>query len=162
MNTNMKLLRRWLSPESTIGELYVNGHWQCFILEDVYRPPGEDKVQGQTAIPLGRYRVQRTKSPRFGIVMPLLWNVRLSDGRLLVENDGKRFEGIRMHWGNKAIHTDGCLITGKVRLPDEVQQSVAAYRELDRIIEDAERQGEVYLEVEFAHNFVRLAKGERA
>lgn len=152
----MKLTRRYLSPKSTIGELYVRDHYQCFILEDVYRPPDEAKVPGETAIPLGRYRVTRTFSPRFGIVMPLLWNGKTDDGRLLVENEGKRFEGIRIHWGNKAIHTDGCLITGKVRLPDEVQQSVAAYRELDRIIEEAERTEKVFITVEFAHNFERL------
>ena len=40
----LTLKRTWLTPRSTIGELSVDGVFECFILEDRYRPPPEVKV----------------------------------------------------------------------------------------------------------------------
>ena len=42
----LDLIRRWLTEASTIGELYVDGVGECFVLEDRYRPPPEAKVPG--------------------------------------------------------------------------------------------------------------------
>jgi hypothetical protein len=117
------LKRRWLSPTTTIGELSIDGVFQCFILEDHYRPPGEAKIFGETAIPCGRYEIQITNSKRFSelagkpVDLPLLIGV-------------PNYSGVRIHTGNKAIDTKGCLLPGRVRGVDEVRESRPAFVDL--------------------------------
>jgi hypothetical protein len=114
MTWELTLNRKWYTKNSTIGDLLINGTWFCFILEDVCRDlnrdgdlkdKGEAKVNGKTCIPAGRYQVIITWSNRFKRLMPLL--VAVPD-----------FDGIRMHWGNDAVATDGCLLTGSTRAVD--------------------------------------------
>ena len=60
---NLRLVREpTIDGITTHGSLYVEGHWQCWTLEDAIR---EVKIHGQTAIPAGRYRVEITFSQRF-------------------------------------------------------------------------------------------------
>lgn len=110
----LELRRKWLTDKSTIGELYVNGEFECFTLEDVVRP---EKVYGQTAIPAGRYRVIFSKSPRFKRVLPLLMHV-------------PNFEGVRIHAGNTAVDTEGCILVGQERGEDKVLKSRLALEAL--------------------------------
>ena len=108
------LLRNFLKEKYTIGNLYCNGieldgkktrmiedQFICNILEDKFR--GNDlskkKVPGETCIPEGNYEIKMTYSPRFKMLLPQLMNVPF-------------FEGIRIHNGFDASHTEGCLITG--------------------------------------------------
>lgn len=89
---------------STISKLFVNGEFECYILEDVIREiKGEPvvvwKVDGETAIPEGRYKIIINMSNRFKRMMPLLLNVA-------------GFEGIRIHAGNAHLSTEGCLLCG--------------------------------------------------
>lgn len=114
---NLHLKRRWLTPRSTVGELYLDGVFECFVLEDRYRPPYEAKVYGQTAIPNGRYEVRITPSPRFKRDLPLVMNV-------------PGFKGIRIHPGNVPEHTEGCLLPGRRRETDKVLESTAAFDDL--------------------------------
>lgn len=60
--------------------------------------PGK-KIAGKTAIPEGRYAVAVTFSPRFKRWLPLLLHVPM-------------FEGIRIHAGNSAEDTAGCILPG--------------------------------------------------
>lgn len=113
----LELKRRWLTEASTIGELYVDGVRECFVLEDRYRPPPEAKVPGATCIPVGRYEVRITHSPKFNRDLPLLVDV-------------PGFSGVRIHPGNFASDTEGCLLPGKVKHHESVQQSVDAFVEL--------------------------------
>ncbi len=87
------------------------------------------KVPGETAIPAGRYELDITWSPKFKRDLPLIFNVTLPDGRRLVRSaDGKvQFEGVRIHTGNDADDTEGCLITGRVRHVDQVLESKLAF-----------------------------------
>lgn len=110
----LELKRRWLTPEATVGELYVDGVLECFICEDRYRPPPEPKVFGKTAIPNGTYEVVITQSPRFKRLLPLIVDV-------------PGFQGIRIHPGNTAADTEGCLLPGRVRVPNGVLESKAAF-----------------------------------
>ena len=89
MKLELKRLER--TEKSTIGELYVNGKFECYTLEDVER---KEKVFGETAIDKGTYQVVVTYSNAFKQNMPLLLNV-------------PKFQGIRIHSGNTAnfIHS---------------------------------------------------------
>lgn len=103
----------------TIGKLYVDDEYFCDTLEDKDRGltsdmPLEDikkvKVYGQTAIPIGRYQVVMNMSTRFKKVMPLLLNV-------------PGFDGIRIHSGNTAADTQGCILLGQNKVVGKVINS---------------------------------------
>ncbi len=98
---NLKLLRKTFTEESTIGVLSVNGTAECFTLEDKVRAV---KIPGKTAIPAGIYEVTITFSDRFQKPLPLLLNV-------------PNFAGIRIHPGNTAADTEGCILVGKTHGP---------------------------------------------
>lgn len=108
---NLTLTRLETIKEATIGELRIDGAWFCWTLEDLVR---ESKIKDQTAIPAGRYDVIVNESTRFGVEMPLLLNV-----------DG--FRGIRIHYGNSAADTSGCILLGLRRHADKVLSSRDAY-----------------------------------
>lgn len=95
----MLLQRKWCVNDATIGELFLDGQYECYTLEDVVRPAGV-KVQNATAIPTGLYRVVVDWSPRF-------------QKNMLHILDVPGFEGIRIHAGNTAADTDGCLLVGQ-------------------------------------------------
>lgn len=95
--------------KSCTGTLDIDGVHECYTLEDPIRklgPKGEGKIWGETGIPEGRYKVTRAMSPKFGRMMPLLLNVPF-------------FTGILIHSGNKAEHTEGCLLVGQQHLNDD-------------------------------------------
>jgi len=112
----------------TIGELLVNGEHECWTLEDVVRPDGQ-KVHGETAIPYGTYPVTITYSPRFKCDLPLLMGVR-------------NFTGIRIHPGNSASETEGCILVGTRHTGAGVANSRLAFNTLFPKIRDAIRRGE--------------------
>ena len=130
---NLKLIRTALSDKSTIGELLIDGVRECYTLEDVVRPDGE-KVYGKTAIPAGKYEVVITFSNRFKCLMPLLLHV-------------PGFEGIRIHSGNTAADTHGCVLTGRTVAPDFIGESKAAYAALYPKLEEACKAGKVWIEI---------------
>jgi hypothetical protein len=142
----LKVERRWFSERSTIGELTVDGAFQCFTLEDVVRAdPTPDtpvtvadvaavKVPGRTAIPVGRYQVVITRSERFKRDLPLLQAV-------------PGFEGVRIHSGNTAEHTEGCLLVGQERGEDVIRQSVAALEPLIERIRAGLATGPVWMTI---------------
>jgi len=79
-----------------IGDLFINGEFFCYTLEDEKRADGV-KVYGETAIPTGTYNVLLTKSNRFKRLMPLIVDVPM-------------FSGIRIHGGNTSKDTLGCIL----------------------------------------------------
>ena len=119
--SDMKLVlkRDFFTTESTTGVLSIDGDFQCFILEDVDRKleTGGKKIYGQTAIPRGIYPVSISYSPRFRKPLPLLSGV-------------PGFEGIRIHSGNTAADTEGCLIVGASRTLNRVKTSRDAFSRL--------------------------------
>lgn len=70
----------------------------------------KSKVYGETAIPTGTYSVTYTYSTRFKKYMPLINNV-------------KGFDGIRIHSGNTAKDTLGCIIVGDNKVVGKVINS---------------------------------------
>ncbi len=116
----LELKRYKLTENTTIGRLYVDGVFQCYTLEDRYRP-GQAKVPGETCIPCGDYQCEVTFSPKFGVLMPLIKNVL-------------NFLGIRIHWGNTKVDTLGCVLVGNTVAVDFVGESRAAYKALMEIL----------------------------
>lgn len=124
----LQLIRAKSSTESTIGQLYLDGRFECYTLEDVIRPDGV-KVFGKTCIPAGKYKIQLTLSSRFNRVLPLLLNV-------------PNFGGIRIHPGNWAKDTEGCILVGWGVGTDEIYQSRDAFAALFAKLRAAEIRGE--------------------
>jgi hypothetical protein len=110
----LELIRERSSDKSTIGRLLIDGHFQCWTLEDVVRPV---KIAQQTAIPAGTYKVVITESNRFKRRLPLLVDV-------------PGFEGIRIHPGNSAADTEGCILVGLAKTLDWVSGSRRAFEAL--------------------------------
>lgn len=130
---DLKLIRNKSNDSCTIGKLYVNGAYECYILEDIER---ECKVPGKTAIPAGRYRVAITMSPRFKKPLPLLYDV-------------PNYAGVRIHPGNDADDTEGCLLPGQTNpTPYTVGNSGKAFDALMAKLRVAEALGEsIYIEI---------------
>ena len=118
----LTLKRRPSAHGCTIGQLFVDGVYQCFTLEDVVRPATAAKVYGQTAIPAGTYRIVVNKSARFSakaghdVLLPLLLNLPGRD----IHFGGQRIDdcGVRIHPGNTAADTLGCILVGTAAAPD--------------------------------------------
>jgi hypothetical protein len=109
------LIKRLHKTEnSTIGELTINGRFECFTLEDRER---EIKIKGETAIPKGTYKVIINQSNRFKRLLPLLIGV-------------KNFEGVRIHPGNSNHDTEGCILVGLTRSKDYISKSRKAFDKL--------------------------------
>lgn len=123
----LTLRREDLSATRTIGRLYVEDAFACFTLEDPVRDG--PKVMHETAIPVGRYRVTITKSRRFGVMLPLLLDV-------------PEFTGIRIHAGNTAEDTSGCVLVGLSRSHDSILSSRLALAALQPQIAGAIVRGQ--------------------
>lgn len=106
---NLLLQRIEGRKTSTVGKLYADGIFLCWVLEDVVRevrgvPVENWKQFGKTAIPstdyVGKpYVVTLEHSNRFGAETPTI-------------NAVPGFTGVRMHAGNTDADTEGCLLLG--------------------------------------------------
>lgn len=129
----LKLERLWFKPSYTIGKLYVDGKYFCDTLEDKTRNLSiEKKVYGKTAIPAGKYRVIMTYSPKFKREMPLILNV-------------PHFTNIRIHPGNTADDTEGCLLVGENKVKGGLINSRIHSDRLNEMIQSAD--GDVIIEI---------------
>lgn len=104
----LKVIRTEKNMYCTIGKLYIDGQYFCDTLEDVDRGLSNDmeinkitsvKVYGKTAIPTGTYSVILSQSNRFKRILPEILNV-------------PGWSGVRIHSGNKAEDTLGCILVG--------------------------------------------------
>jgi hypothetical protein len=132
------------TDKTTISRLYIDGHFECFILEDKDRGLSQTmplaeivkmKIPGVTAIPEGTYEVQVTYSNRFGKDMPLVVNV-------------PGYDGIRIHPGNYAVDTEGCLLPGTGVSLDMVTNSRIAFEAFFHKLLAALKVGKVMLTIE--------------
>lgn len=132
----MQLRRRWAEGDATIGELAlsIDGERFCYTLEDQVRAPGV-KIPGKTAIPAGRYRAIVTFSNRFKRELPLLLNVPM-------------FDGIRLHGGNVAADTEGCILVGLVKGAARISNCAPAVEALIEHIVLANAVGSCWVTVE--------------
>ena len=123
---NLFLQRIAQTPEYTIGRLYIDEKFFCHTLEDAVR---EEKIAGKTAIPEGTYKVVVNRSPRFKRDLPLLLDVPY-------------FEGIRIHRGNTAKDTSGCILVGINSKKGMVLESTKYEVELTNILKKAQQNGD--------------------
>ena len=94
------------------------------------------KMAGKTAIPEGRYPVVVTQSPRFKAWLPLLLGV-------------PQFQGIRIHAGNTARDTQGCILLGENRKVGMVINSrIWLKRFVDRFVAARDRGEPVFITIE--------------
>ena len=112
MQITVKRLHK--TDKSTIGELLIDGIFECYTLEDVERPV---KIKAETAIPKGPYKVIINMSNRLKRLLPLLINV-------------PNFEGVRIHAGNTNHDTEGCILVGQTRGDNYIGQSRKAFAKL--------------------------------
>lgn len=89
----LTLVRYTRTDEAILGSLYLNGAFVCYTLENAAK-----------AIPCGMYTVQNSKSPKFKRELPLLHSEHVQASR-----------GIRIHVGNTAKDSQGCVLVGMTR-----------------------------------------------
>ena len=133
----LKLVRLMMGAASTLGKFYIDGKYYGVTCEDKDREleAGGVKIAKQTAIPRGRYRVAVTFSNRFQKMLPLL-------------EDVPGFTGVRIHGGNRAEDSEGCVLAGRVRIQDGIAQCKDTVEAIIDLIDDAEDRGEEsYLEI---------------
>ena len=138
----------------TIGRLSIDGQYFCDTIEDRDRGLRQDlptsvnqakKIRGQTAIPVGRYRVSLgVKSPKYSKkkqyaacngYLPRLINV-------------PAFDGILIHIGNTAADSEGCILVGRNKKVGMVLESATTFWQLYDRLQTADRKGEqIYITV---------------
>ena len=131
----------------TIGRLYIRRQvmdeyltgtaddYFCDTLEPTWRDykNGAYKVKGRSAIPEGRYAVVISWSPKLGAWLPIL---------LGGPEFNKQWQGIRIHAGNTAKDTQGCILVGQNREVGKVLDSRKWLYELKQKIVEAKDKGE--------------------
>ena len=137
MTTELTVARQRSRTDHTIGELLWDGVHECWTCEDVIREiEGQAvalwKIQNLTAIPAGRYRVVIDFSPHFNRELPHVLNV-------------PGFDGIRIHIGNFAKDTDGCLLVGTGVTNMGVSGSTIAFAAFFPKLQNALKSGDVWI-----------------
>ena len=134
----------------TIGRLYIQDSvddeylagtkkiYLCDTLEPTWRDyaHGGRKIKGCSAIPEGRYAVVISYSPKFKQWLPILLGV-------------PNFSGIRIHAGNTAKDTEGCILVGENREVGKVLDSRKWLNGIKHKIVEAKERGEaVWITIE--------------
>ena len=137
-------LKRIAKKETyTIGKLYIDGVYFCDTIEDKDRGLNQamsindikkKKVYGETAIPTGTYKLVIDYSNRFKKNMAHILNV-------------PGYEGIRIHTGNSAKDSLGCIIVGKNKVVGKVIESRDTYNQLFPILQKAFKEGEIKITI---------------
>lgn len=126
--------RKWRKENYTIGRLYVNGEFLCNTIEDVDRKLNQNmsateiqriKVAAETAIPTGTYAMRVTMSPKFKRELVEIQNV-------------PGFSGIRIHRGNTAQDSAGCLIVGENTSKGRVTNSTKYELQITEMVKKAD------------------------
>ena len=129
----MKTKIIWVAEgkNSTLSHLYIDGIFQCFLLEDKIRAV---KIMKQTAIPEGIFRLRlntwggmnKTYFPKYGPIHKGMIEIA----------DLPTFSAVYIHVGNTIVETAGCPLVGLSYIKKDgeyqVLQSADAYRQVYR------------------------------
>ena len=105
--------RKTLTPQSTEGEMFLDGLFECYTLE----PPTLDPPTKPRAIPADTYPWRKYFSPDHGIEVVLVENV-------------PGFTGIEIHPGNFPRDTLGCTVVGTIEQENFVGHSQEEFARL--------------------------------
>ena len=124
-----------LKEESEEYRTYQTEEYFCDTLEPTWRDykNGAYKIKGKSAIPEGRYAIVITWSPRMKKWLPLL----VGD-----QDFNKKWQGVRIHAGNTAKDTQGCILVGRNQIVGKVLESRKWLYELKQKIVEAKAKGE--------------------
>lgn len=144
MKTVFTLNRKVAAAGFTLGLLVTGAGVKYATVEDEVRVLSSctqttcvGKVAGKTAIPAGTYEVIDSYSPRFKKNVLELVGV-------------PGFQGIRIHSGNTADDTEGCLILGTYATNNGVANSRLAMQEFNKEAREALKKGRLFIRIEDA------------
>jgi hypothetical protein len=130
----VEIKRYSTTPESTLGLLYLSGHFRCYTLEDTKRPI---KKAGATRIHDGIYFLDLRKGSRMAnrYQKKYSWH---KWGMIWIRGVPE-FEWIYLHPGQTSEQTLGCPLLGdrpnnNTRLPGYLYESVRAYKPIYEMI----------------------------
>jgi hypothetical protein len=137
----IKVVRSVFNPKSTLGKLYLDGKFFAYTCEDTDRKLKGNcskKIKNETAIDAGRYEVVLTFSNRFQKYLPLLLGVPC-------------FEAIRIHGGNTAANSEGCILIGaESDMQNRIWNCASKVTGLVAAIKAVERKEKTFITVENA------------
>ena len=144
----IEVTRKWKKPTYTISKWNVDGKWFCDGIEDRDRGLSNHmseatiksiKVKGETAIPTGKYEIRMTPSYTFAHKpkKPYAW----CDAVLPEIVGVKGFSGIRIHAGNTAKDSLGCLLPGRNDKVGWVSNSMNECKKIFPMIQQAIKDG---------------------
>lgn len=134
----MKLVLKRINNQNNYceGKLYIDGTYQCDVIEDTDRGLTNEmsiteiqskKVYGETAIPKGTYQITLdVVSPKF---KDRSW-ATFCEGKLPRLLDVPGFEGVLIHVGNEASNSLGCLLVGQKTKDGWVSNSTQTFKDL--------------------------------
>ena len=100
----MLIIRDTVTKDGVLGKLLVDGVVVCDTLEN-----------RKTLIPAGEYHLEVSKSPKFKRELALVFGMLIP-----------KTKGIRIHAGNRASNSSGCILVGFGRINDTIAHSRAA------------------------------------
>lgn len=134
----MKLVLKRINNQDNYceGKLYIDGIYQCDVIEDTDRGLNNEmsiaeiqskKVYGETAIPKGTYQITLdVVSPKF---KDRSW-ATFCEGKLPRLLDVPGFEGVLIHTGNEASNSLGCLLVGQKTKDGWISNSTQTFKDL--------------------------------
>lgn len=154
MELNLKRIAK--TDNYTIGQLYINGKYECDTLEDTDRDltssmsleeiKSKKKIYGNTAIPRGSYKITLDiVSPKF---KDRVW-AKFCNGKLPRLLDVKGYDGVLIHVGNKVSDTLGCILVGKNTSNGVISNSTITFEKLySSLLEGKDRGEELIIKIE--------------
>lgn len=134
----LKVVRSVHSDSSTLGKMYLNDEFFAYTCEDTVRNLDGDKtkkIKGQTAIDAGRYEVVLSYSEHFQRYLPLLLNVPC-------------FDGVRIHGGNTAEDSQGCILIGaNSDLKSCISNCASKVNSLVAALKTVEKKEKIWIEI---------------
>lgn len=103
----IKIIRVAQGKQTTLSHLYINGIFNCYLLEDYIR---ESKVAGSTCIPVGIFDLKLNRTANMNTSYKNRYP-NLHQGMIQIA-DIKTFDMIFIHIGNFHQETNGCPLTG--------------------------------------------------